>query len=161
MNLKFLEAVQLVGSIAGLVTFAYTLVDRLMSKRPLARLTATIIAGVPQYSIEVENISRSDILVRSLTAGKMPVASKNAATAYADAIAGRPAYGLVRAGEGKAFALLDVRQNDSALPVTFRVSWRKADSSWLPQIPIRRRYSADDVRIIGEGGKRGREFKIS
>lgn len=131
-----------------------------MSKRPLARLTATILAGTPQYSIEIENISRGDILVRRLTAGIMPVATKEAATAYADAIAGHPASGLIRAGKSRTFALLDVRKNDMTQPVTFRVSWRKADSSWLPQFPILRRYSADDVTAIGDGGKRGREFKI-
>ncbi len=161
--MAYLEALQSAGSFAGLIIFVFTILDRFMSKRPLVKITAEILAGKPQYSVQIENISRGDILVRDIRdikANKTAAAKSTSTEDILRAVRGRTVSCFIRAGERCTLPLINVWDGENLQPVSLKLIWRRANSSWLPQYSVRLKHSLDDMRIIGEDGNRGPEYQM-
>jgi hypothetical protein len=140
------------GSIAGLLTFGFTIFDRLLAGRPLVSIRLS------EYHREVfcRNLSGHDVVITKISC--IPDFVMVAAN---DSIRG-----VVAAATGNGFAVVLKPEEDRGFPIIFRkgelvdrestrcapfvivVSWRRTRSTWLPQMPAGIFSSAKTMRLL-------------
>jgi hypothetical protein len=129
------------GSLAGLFTFCFTFIDRLLSGRPFPTIRKT---GWSMRDVHLKNLSSGDVWVRKIST--FPSWCRVARDSSVD--------GIARAAAGQSFAVVLRPEAEIGFPIVFRrgeladkdntewapfvvcVSWRKSSWAWLPQFPL-------------------------
>jgi hypothetical protein len=142
-----------IGSMAGLVTFAFTVFDRLLAGRPIISLARS---EHGKRNVRCSNPSKSEILKRSI--GTFP--------RHARAARDHSTKGIIRAAMRGSFQAVCPPESDMDFPIIFLdgqlmdsessawapfiivVSWRKTRSVWLPQVPAVMFTSAKTIRKL-------------
>jgi hypothetical protein len=147
-----LEAIKLVGGIAGLLTTAFVIWDRWVRGRPRAEVTVKTFAGTREY-ISIKNPGDSNLLILGVSVhppiygvGK----DRSAGAAIVDA-AKRDWNLLLRASETRDLPIFDHRKQEDVSKnqrVRFLIHWRKTSSPRLPQVPVWHLTSTDYIRRI-------------
>jgi hypothetical protein len=141
------------GSMAGLLTFGFTLFDRLLAGRPTVSLAPS---EYGKRNVRCSNLSAAEILIRSIkTFPRHAQAAKDDSVGgIARAVIKRSFQSVCAPGTEKDFPLvfLDGRLMDDELniraPFIVIVSWRKTRSVWLPQVPAVMFTSAKTIRKL-------------
>jgi hypothetical protein len=145
-----------IGSLAGLLTLAFTLVDKLVTGRPSLTL------GCTEYSdrdVRCINRSKDEVFIRRI----------RAIPPYARIAKSDSAAGIGRAWVGDVFQAVIEPESHADFPLIFLdgaalgndeggpeprapfmiiMSWRKSRSMWLPQFPALLFTSAKSVRLL-------------
>ena len=127
-----------VGSLAGLMTFCLTIVDRLFSARPLVWISP----GDYGRQVHCRNISTADITISRIRCypSSISVASGTGLNAMSAASAGYSFVAILKADQEREFPLVFKRiellddECKEPAPFVMIVSWRRNSSYWLPQI---------------------------
>jgi hypothetical protein len=137
------------GGFAGLVTFVFAIWDRLVRDRPLAWIVAERIGSQAHPYLRIRNPAQVDILIRNiLSTPDYSVGESETLMGAVRASVGDAVLAVLAAGETRNFPIFH-SQKPRQKGIMFTVSWRRASSSWLPQIPKRTRISvADLTRIV-------------
>jgi hypothetical protein len=140
-----------IGSLAGLGTLIFTIIDRLFSGRPIISIRP---AGYNTRDIVCYNPSKHDILIRKIVArptwvgvaqGQSPqqvAAMGEAFSIYLAPDTFRDFPLVFRKGE-----LMD-RECTVFAPFMIWVSWRRAQAAWMPQVPVVKFSSAKSMRRL-------------
>jgi hypothetical protein len=151
------EAIKTTGSFVGLLAGIAVVYDRLARGRPSASLTiSTYLGDRPSPRIRISNTSRLDIAVLDITVhpeiyltaeGGQPEDRLRAS------LGERPSF-MLKPGEQREIWILPKFENNIALEikpgrVAFRVSWRRGNATWLPQVPVTVRTSTLMIRKYG------------
>jgi len=150
--ITMLEAIKLVGAIAGLLSTAFLIWDRCVRGRPRAEVTVETLGGTREY-ISIKNPGDSNLLILGVSVhppiygvGK----DRSAGAAVAEA-AKRDWSLLLRAGDTRDLPIFDHRNQKDVSKnqrVRFLIRWRKTSSPWLPQVPVPHWTSTNDIRRI-------------
>jgi hypothetical protein len=140
-----------IGAAVGFLTGAYTLFDRFMKGRPIAYLVASGPATNAVLSLRVKNIGQQDLVLRRLLSipRLYEIAKDDSVLGITEAqfksfmTVLQPGqqvdFPVFRSKSGRALAA------ESRGRCAFVISWRRATSIWLPQIPA---YFLTSVRAI-------------
>jgi hypothetical protein len=147
-----LEAIKLVGGIAGLLTAAFVIWDRLVRGRPRAEVTVETFAGTREY-LSIKNPGDSNLLILGVSVHPpiYGVGKDRSAGAAVVEAAKRDWSLLLRAGETHDLPIFDHRNQEDVSNnqrVRFLIHWRKTSSPWLPQVRVRHLTSTDYIRRI-------------
>jgi hypothetical protein len=142
-----------IGSITGLLTFLFTIWDRLLSGRPSVTIRPTEYSGRDVYC---QNLAQQDVVIKKIRCSR-----KGVNVAYGDS-----SEGIFRASIGRTFVAILSAHTERGFPLIFKrgelvdpdcpevfpfvvfVSWRKSRSMWLPQFPIFLFTSARAIRLL-------------
>jgi hypothetical protein len=131
-----------IGATVGFLTGAYTLFDRFMKGWPIAYLVASGPATNAILSLRVKNVGQQDVVLRGLfSIPRLYEIAKNDSP-----------LGIIEAQFGSFITVLPPGQQmdfpvyqsksgralaeESWGPCAFVIFWRRATSTWLPQIPV-------------------------
>jgi hypothetical protein len=126
----------------GFLTGVYTLFDRFMKGRPLAYLVASGPATNANISLRVKNVGQQDVVLRRLFSSPRlyEIAKDDSVLGITEAqfksfmTVLQPGqqvdFPVFRSKSGRALAA------ESRGRCAFVISWRRATSVWLPQIPV-------------------------
>jgi hypothetical protein len=152
-----IEVIKLVGSIVGLVTGLFVFIDRVLKGRPVASLTISEDAGRKLVCIRVTNISPYDVAIIDMEV-KPPVYFLTESLGVRKLIEGvvgyRPSF-MLKPGKEKELILAPNFQGNVAIEalaaqrVTVWISWRRGNTTWLPQVPL---WVATDTTTIRQFG---------
>jgi hypothetical protein len=153
-----LEAIKLIGAIAGLLTTAFVVWDRWARGRPLAWVTAKKLGVNPYKYIRIKNPGPADVFILAVRAYPPKVYSiaKDHST---KAIVGAASFNLdvnvvLWQGEVRDLPIIDVskpdQRNVADQSVRFVIYWRKTSSSYLRQVPVIIMTSTGDIERIAE-----------
>jgi hypothetical protein len=135
-----IEEIKLVGSIVGLLTGAYAFWDRLLRGRPLA-----FIAYDDQKRLlvlRIKNVSQIDVLIIGfdMKPRHYRVSTGSSVREIADAIVDAPSLSVITPGETKDFQFFEspkrAVEEHPFSRVRFVIRWRKANATWIRQIPV-------------------------
>jgi hypothetical protein len=143
-----------IGSITGLLTFAFTIWDRLLTGRPSVTLRPTYTGR----NLHCQNLTQHDVVVKKIRCSRkgVNVSSSESVDGFARASMGETFATILRAQTERGFPLVFSRGElvDPDCPETFPfaiiVSWRKSRSIWLPQFPVILFMSARSVRLLAD-----------
>jgi hypothetical protein len=128
------------GSITGLLTFCFTIWDRLLSGRP----SVTIRPTANGRDLFCHNLAQQDVVIK-----KIRCSSKGVIVAHNDS-----SRGIMNAAVGESFAAILSANTERGFPLMFKrgelvdsdcpevfpfaviVSWRKSRSMWLPNFRL-------------------------
>jgi hypothetical protein len=141
------------GSIAGLLTFGFTLFDRLLSGRP------TISLAPSEYglrNVRCSNLSTAEILIRSIRTypRHAQIAKDDSTHGIVGAVIKRSFQAVCAPGTDKDFPIVFLdgglmdKDSTARAPFIIIVSWRKTRSVWLPQMPAVMLTSAKTIRNL-------------
>ena len=140
------------GSMAGLLTFVFTLFDRLLAGRPLVSIRLS------EYHREVfcRNLSRHDIVITKISSipNAVMVAADDSLRGVFNADAGNGFAAILKPEEDRGFPIifrkgeLVDRESTTRAPFVIVVSWRRTRSTWLPQMPAVIFSSAKAMRLL-------------
>jgi len=153
-----LEAIKLVGAIAGLLTTAFVIWDRWARGRPLAWVTAKKMGVNPYKYIRIKNPGPADVLilaVRTYPSKVYAIAKDHSTDAIFDAASFNVDVNVVLwQGEVCDLPIVEVSKPDqhrtADQPVRVVIYWRKTSSSWLRQAPVVIWTSTRDVERIAK-----------
>jgi hypothetical protein len=136
-----LEATKTTGSFVGLLTGIAVLYDRLARGRLFASLTISTLGDRPSPRIRISNTSPHDIAVLDITVHRAIylTAEDGQASERPRASWGqRPSF-MLKPEEQKEIWILPKFEKNLPLEikparVTFRIHWRRGNSTWLPQV---------------------------
>jgi len=139
-----LEAVKLVGAIAGLLTTAFVVWDRWARGRPLAWVTAKKFGASRYEYIRIQNPGPADVFVLAVRAYPSKVygiAKDHSGRAIVEAASFEIDVNVLLGKDGtRDFPIVkvaDPHQRPVAdRKVCFVIYWRKTSSSYLPQFPV-------------------------
>jgi hypothetical protein len=127
------------GSIAGLLAFGLTILDRLFKNRPLAWISPD------KYGRQVlcKNMATCDITINKIKCypSNITAASGDSLDATVRAAAGQSFVAILKTDEERGFPLSFSRGElmdkgcKEIAPFMVVISWRRNSSYWLPQIP--------------------------
>jgi hypothetical protein len=153
-----LEAIKLVGGIAGLVTTAFVIWDRWVRGRPLAWVDATKrFTGTPEEYIRIKNPGYGNVFIRKVRVFPQNiygVAKDPSVRAITSALFNIDVNVLLRPGKTHDLGIikspkkLDEPQDAPSRRVCFLIYWRKTSSTWLPQVPVVIMTSTGDIERI-------------
>jgi hypothetical protein len=162
-----LEAIKLVGAIAGLLTTAFVIWDRWARGRPLASVTAARwLSGDPRPYLCIKNSGPSHVFILGVRVHpKAPpiygVAKDHSEKAvFSSALYGDDVNVLLPPGKEHSLPIIELPKNiDAPIDTTgrrilFLIYWRKTSSMWLPQIPVWNWTSTDDIKRIAAAAPR-------
>ena len=140
------------GSIAGLLAFGLTILDRLFKSRPLVWISPD------EYGrrVRCKNMASCDITINKIQCypSSITVASGASLDATVRAAAGQSFVAILKTDEERDFPLsfsrgelMDKDCNEIA-PFMVVISWRRNSSYWLPQIPKIIPSSARAMRVL-------------
>jgi hypothetical protein len=130
-----------IGAAVGFLTGAYTLLDRFMKGRPIAYLVATGTASNAILRLRVKNVGQQDVVLRRLFS--IPrfyqIAKNDSTLGIVEAQFGWFT-AVLQPGEQMDFPVFPSRSSrawatENWGSCAFVISWRRATSTWLPQIP--------------------------
>jgi hypothetical protein len=165
-----LEAIKLVGAIAGLVTTAFVIWDRWARGRPLAWVTAEKFGVNPLEYIRVKNSGHGDLFIRGVRAYPPTiygVSRDRSSKAIADALSFNIDVNvLLGPGEACDLPIIDgrdpkVSKDAPSRRVCFLIYWRKTSSSWLPQVPVPVITSTHDIQRIAAAATRRAALNVT
>jgi hypothetical protein len=141
------------GSMAGLLTFGFTLFDRFLSGRPTISLAPS---EYGKRNVRCSNRSTAEILIRSIKTlpRHAQVAKDDSARGIIRAATKRSFQSVCAPGAEKDFPLVFLdgqlmdADSDIGAPFMIVVSWRKTRSVWLPQMPAVMLTSAKTIRNL-------------
>jgi hypothetical protein len=148
------EAIKLVGGIAGLLTTAFVIGDRWARGRPLAWVTATKFGANPLEYIRIQNPGPVGVFIKSVRAypqGTYGIAKNRSPGAMIKAQINIDVNVLLGPSEICDLPILPLRDPSEAAkdqPVRFLVYWRKTSSSYLRQVPVLIMTSTGDIQRI-------------
>jgi hypothetical protein len=128
------------GSLVGLATGVFTVWDRWARWRPIAYIAKTKDGGGP--CIRIKNLGPMDIIIQRIKSRPSNFGiAKDKGTSVkevADAMSGKLEPTAIAPQETHDFFFWERRDVDAprTRTVWFSIYWRKASSTWLPQIPI-------------------------
>jgi|GraSoi_2013_60cm_1033757.scaffolds.fasta_scaffold46262_1 hypothetical protein len=149
-----LEAIKLVGGIAGLLTTAFVIWDRWARGRPLAWVTAKKFGANPLEYIRIQNPGPVGVFIKSVRAypgGLYGIAKDRSPGAMMKAQINIDVNVFLGPDDICDLPLLPLRNPSEAArdqPVRFLVFWRKTSSSYLRQVPVVIMTSTDDIQRI-------------
>jgi hypothetical protein len=153
-----LEAIKLVGGIAGLLTTAFVIWDRWVRGRPLAWMDATKrFTGNPEEYIRIKNPGYGNVFIRKVRVEPLNiygVAKDPSVRAITSALFNMDVNVLLRPGKTHDLGIikfpkkLDKPQDAPSRRVCFLIYWRKTSSTWLPQVPVVIMTSTGDIERI-------------
>jgi hypothetical protein len=125
-----------IGAAVGFLTGAYTLFDRFVKGRPIAYLVATGPASNAILRLRVKNVGQQDVVLRRLFS--IPrfyqIAKNDSTLGIVEAQFGWFT-AVLQPGEQMDFPVFPSRAAEKWGSCAFVISWRRATSTWLPQIP--------------------------
>jgi hypothetical protein len=131
-------ALTTIGSLAGLATGIFTVWDRWARWRPVAYAVAKTKDG-GSY-IRIKNLGPMDIIIQRIKSrpSAVKVAKGNSLTDFLHGAIDELEPTAIAPQETHDFFFWERRDVDAprTRTVLFLVYWRKASSTWLPQIPI-------------------------
>jgi hypothetical protein len=151
-----LEAIKLVGGIAGLVSAAFLIWDRWARGRPLAWVTAKKFGASSYEYIRVVNPGPGGVFIRRVDVSPpiYGLAKDHSAGAIAGTLVDEDVQVFLETGKTHDLVLIDGR-NQLEVPkdappqrVYMFIRWRKTSSSWLPQVPVIIATSTLDIQRI-------------
>jgi hypothetical protein len=153
-----LEAIKLIGAVAGLLTTAFVIWDRWARGRPLAWVTATKLGVNPYKYIRITNPGPADVFILAVRVypSKVYSIAKDHAT---EAIVGAASFNVdvnvvLWQGDTRDLPIIEVSQPDQRdladQAVRFVIYWRKTSSSYLRQVPVMIMTSTRDIKRIAE-----------
>lgn len=134
---KDLSSWAALGGFLGLVSFVFTLWDRLIRFRPIAWVVAKHNDFACNPCLRVKNSAATHILVRRLRSSNpavFRVGERETIGAAARASVDDAALVMLAPDEEKDFPLWRQPGKTSG-HISFTVSWRAANWTWLPQVP--------------------------
>jgi hypothetical protein len=151
-----IEAIKLVGSIVGLLTGIFTVYDRYVRGRPIASLSFGT-EGTRKYArIRIGNGGAHEMVVLSVKCSPdvYRLSSDMETRNVIQAAMGREQFFTLKPSESSELFLVSRVVNGLALEVkpqrvTFSISWRRGNSTWLPQIPVFVRTDTQTIRKFG------------
>jgi len=155
-----LEAIKLVGGIAGLLTTAFVIWDRLARGRPLAWVMAKKFGANSYKYIRIQNPGPADVFILGVRAHppkSYGIARDDTERAIAEALNNIDVNVLLSKDEVRDLPIWECpkpvpKDPDKAAEVDQRVRfviyWRKTSSSWLWQAPVRVFTSTHDIKRI-------------
>jgi hypothetical protein len=140
------------GSMAGLLTFGFTIFDRLLAGRPLVSIRLS------EYHREVfcRNLSRHDIVVTGIKCipSFVGVAPDDSLRGVITGSARVGFVAILKPEEDRGFPIifrngeLVDKESTTHAPFVIVVSWRRTRSTWLPQMPAVIFSSAKAMRML-------------
>jgi hypothetical protein len=158
---KVIEAIKLVGSIVGLLTGIAYFYDRMARGRPIASLTI-VKQGITKYAcIRINNVSDYDIAIvdATVTPAVYFLAEDLEERTLVEGAVGRRPYFMLKPREGKELVVAPLYKDGTRIEATgdkrvaFRISWRRGNATWLPQIPVSVWTNTSTVRKYVEEGQ--------
>jgi hypothetical protein len=153
-----LEAIKLVGAIAGLLTTAFLIWDRWARGRPLAWVTAKKLGVNPYKYIRIKNPGPADVFILAVRVYPSMVYSI-AKDHSKEAVVGAASFNVdvnvvLWQGEVRDLPIIEVSKPDhrnvADQPVRFVIYWRKTSSSYLRQVPVMIMTSTRDIDRIAQ-----------
>jgi hypothetical protein len=141
------------GAIVGLATGAFTVWDRLLRWRPIAYIIAT---NPGSTYIRIKNIGQVAVIVWHIQAypSTFKIATDHSVHAIVSGVIDRLPPSVVNPQRERDFLFFmhPTPPDDSPKQrVLFVIHWRKASSTWLPQIPIFLFTTTVDIRNMAKG----------
>jgi hypothetical protein len=161
------ELLTWLGSMAGLLSGAFLLYDRFAKGRPIASLTVKDDQGPRDLvCIRVTNIGDYDIAV--IDASVSPkiyflTEDMEARTLIEGALGHRPSF-MLKPRQEKELRIAPHFKDAVPLEaqdknVTFRISWRRCNMTWLPQVPVCVRTSTPTIRKYVQAKSAGKSWE--
>jgi hypothetical protein len=141
------------GSITGLLTFCFTIWDRLLSGRPPVFIRRADYVG---RAVCIQNLSRHDVLITKIRCSRagVGVARDDSLDGIFEGGQGQSFVAILNAETERQFPLVFIRgelvdgEARDIFPFAIIVSWRKSRSMWLPQLPVIIFTSARAMRLL-------------
>ena len=152
---SFLDGLKLVGSIVGLITGCFVLIDRIIRARPVVWVGAEKL-GVNAYPVlSIRNTDSAPIFVRGVdfSTGRYAVAHTTSLNAIVRAASGARLDAFVEQDQAVSFPLIsegDGELLDDAV-CKIKVTWRRASSPELWQYPVVLRIRPSRIQEIAVG----------
>jgi hypothetical protein len=150
------EVLKTIGSFAGLLSAAFLIYDRFAKGRPVASLTISQENKRPSPRIRVSNPGSFDVAVLSTSVepNVYLLAENEGAEGNLRASFGQIPNFMLKPGQEKELRIVPRFENNLPLDlkpqdVTFRIYWRRGNSTWLRQMPVRVVVNTDLIRQYG------------
>ena len=147
------ELFKWIGSASGLLSGLFLLYDRYAKGRPIASFTVTEERTSKQARIRVTNVSEYDIAIIDATVKPQVygLTDTMGTRDLIEAAAGKRPSAILKPRENKELIIVPlftdgVAREVIAQNVTFCLSWRRCNATWLPQIPVYVRTSTTTIR---------------
>lgn len=141
-----------VGSLAGLVALCFTILDRLLSGRPLISIKTS---GYQMRNLRIKNFGRHEILITRIKGwpASVFVASSDGVYTIAAAAAGDYFSAEIGPDVEREYPIIFkdgsmLNDEGKVFPFLIVVSWRRSRSIWLPQLPVLLVSSARAMRLL-------------
>src|SRR6266849_5193253 len=129
-----------IGAAVGFLTGAYTLFDRFMKGRPIAYLVASGPATNANLSLRVKNVGQQDVVLRRLfSSPRLYEIAKDDSVLGITEAQFKAFMTVLQPGQQVDFPVFRSKRAlaaESRGRCAFVISWRRATSTWLPQIPV-------------------------
>lgn len=137
------ESVKTLGSVAGLITFLFTVWDRILASRPIVHFDFAVTSGhfVKQICLRIENCSADEIIIEDIVFDRPGILYfvgddvEEVVRIFTDRP--RPAFIQQRETRLVSLGLNDFLDDEADLSLVARVIWRKRGSHFLRGIPVR------------------------
>jgi hypothetical protein len=151
-----IEAIKLIGSIVGLLTGIFTVYDRYVRGRPIASLSFGR-DGTKNYArLRVGSGGPHEVVIHKIACSPdvYRLSEDMETRNVIGVVMGREPFFTLKPGESRELFLVSRVVDGLALEVkpqrvTFAVSWRRGNSTWLPQIPVYVRTDTQTIRKFG------------
>jgi hypothetical protein len=138
-----METIKLVGSIVGLLTGLFVFFDRILRGRPIAYFTVRGEGESKEAVVCVRNASQHDILVFAVEASPSVyffVMKNDTRDVIKGAMGKLPQFILPRESDKDVFLgnffENNVPKDLKPQKVRIKISWRRGNMTWVPQIPV-------------------------
>jgi hypothetical protein len=153
---SLIEALKSLGSIVGLLTGTFVLYEKLAYGRPVASHGVNKADGRKLTVLRVMNPGKHDVAILDIvvTPKIYAHAEDREVSSTVRAAAGAPQFFMLKPGESKELFLVPLYKDNVALElkrqgVAFSISWRRGNSTWLWQLPVRVRTTTQMLRRFG------------
>jgi hypothetical protein len=137
------ETIKSIGSLVGLLTGVIYFYDRLAKGRPLASLTIIEDGNRKFACVRITNISEYDVaILKAIVRPEIYFLVENLETrSLVEGASGQKPYFMLKPGQEKALFIAAKFKDGIAIEVmdqrvAFWIYWRRANVTWLPQLPI-------------------------
>jgi hypothetical protein len=152
--MDILELFKTVGSIAGLVTFAFVVIDRFFKDRPLVYL----LPETAHLKIVVRNVAKEAIFIKSFKCSPPAMDVSYGPTLHhtINTVAGKTFSAVIGPETEQAFVWLTRPEWDKLAPTdetVIEVHWAFTRSRWTPQFPVRVRNTVEFLNKLRESAQ--------
>lgn len=152
-----IEEIKTLGSIVGLLSGAFLILDRMARGRPIASLTILMDGARKVPSVRISNIAPYDIAITGIKVSPPTYFLTEEAEIRGSlrGAVGRSVHFMLKSGESRELKIAPLFDT-GGLPleitrhsVTFYIYWRRGNATWMPQIPVIVRTSTAIIRKYG------------